>query len=50
MNGQLSRPIREKHGVKQGHIRSSDHYTVYNGPVLDTLEDVTLGAVSGLAP
>ena len=47
MNGQLSRPISEKHGVKQGHIRSSDHYTVYNGPVLDTLEDVTLGVWIG---
>jgi hypothetical protein len=27
MKGQLSRPISEKLGVKQGHIRSSDHYT-----------------------
>ena len=25
------------------HITSSDHYTVYNGPVLDTLENATLG-------
>ena len=47
MNGQLFRPIRETLGVKQGHIRSSDHYTAYNGPVLDTLEDVALGVWIG---
>ena len=47
MNGQLSRPINEILGVKQGHIRSSDHYTVYNGPVLDTLENATLGVWIG---
>ena len=45
--GQLSRPIRETLGVKQGNIKSSDHYTVYNGPVLDTLEDATLGVWIG---
>ena len=38
MNGQLSRNIKETLGVKQGHIKSSDHYTAYNGPLLDTLE------------
>ena len=38
MNGKLSRPIKETLGlgVKQGHIKSSDHYTAYNGPLLDT--------------
>ena len=43
MNGQLSLPIQETLGVKQGHIKSSDHYTAYNGPVLDNLDDVELG-------
>ena len=47
MNGQISRPITETLGVKQGNVKSSDHYTVYNGPVLDTLEDATLGVWIG---
>ena len=47
MNGQLSLPIQETLCVKQGHIKSSDHYTAYNGPVLDTLEDVQLGVWIG---
>ena len=47
MNGQLSRPIKETLGVKQGHIKSSDHYTAYNGPLLDTLERVSLGVWIG---
>jgi hypothetical protein len=47
MDGQLSRPIKETLGVKQGNIKSSDHYTAYNGPVLDTLEDVELGVWIG---
>ena len=47
MNGQLSRPIKETLGVKQGNIKSSDHYTVYNGPVLDTLDGATLGVWIG---
>jgi hypothetical protein len=47
MNGQKSRPITETLGVKQGNVKSSDHYTVYNGPVLDTLEDANLGVWIG---
>ena len=47
MNNQVSRPIVEALGVKQGNCRSSDHYTVYNGLVLDTLEDVCLGVWIG---
>ena len=47
MNGQLSRPITETLGVKQGHIKSSDHYIAYNGPVLDNLENVALGVWIG---
>ena len=30
-------------GVKQGHIKSSDHYLEYNRPLLDTLDKVGLG-------
>ena len=47
MNGQISRPVNEKFGVKQGDIKSSDHYTTYNGPILDTLDDATLGVWIG---
>ena len=47
MNGQISRPITETLGVKQGNVKSSDHYNVYNGPVLDTLEDANLGVWIG---
>ena len=47
MNGQLSRQIKEILGVKQGHIKSSDHYTAYNGPLLDTLEHACLGVWIG---
>ena len=47
MNNQLSRPIKETLGVKQGHVKSSDHYTAYNGPLLDTLENACLGVWIG---
>ena len=43
MNGQLSRSVEETLGVKQGNCKSSDHYTSYNKPVLDTIEDASLG-------
>ena len=47
MNGNLSRPIKETLGVKQGNVKSSDPYTVYNGPALDTLDEATLGVWIG---
>ena len=47
MNNQLSKPAFETLGVKQGNIKSSDHYTIYNKPVLDTIEDATLGVWIG---
>ena len=47
MNGKLSREIKERLGVKQGHINSSDHYKVYIGPCLDMLEDAQLGVWIG---
>ena len=43
----MSRPIKETLGVKQGNIKSSDHYTAYNGPLLDTLEHACLGVWIG---
>ena len=47
MNGNLSREIKETLGVKQGHINSSDHYKVYIGPCLETLEAAQLGVWIG---
>ena len=47
MNGKISRPIEETKGVKQGNSKSSDHYTVYNKPILDTLENSSLGVWIG---
>ena len=43
MNSQLSKPLIERLGVKQGHIRSSNNYKVYLNPLLDTLEECELG-------
>ena len=47
MKGQLSRPIREFKGVKQGHIKSSDHYKIYINPLLDMLDSAKLGVWVG---
>ena len=47
MSGNISRKIVETLGVKQGHINSSDHYKVYIGPCLATLEDAQLGVWIG---
>ena len=47
MNGQLSSQFQEKLGVKQGHIKSSDHYKIYINPVLETLEESCLGVWIG---
>ena len=47
MKGNISREIEEKLGVKQGHINSSDHYKVYIGPCLETLEEAQLGVWIG---
>ena len=43
MNGQLSRSFLEGTGVKQGNIKSSDHYKIYINPLLDTTESSKLG-------
>ena len=47
MKGKLSSEIKESLGVKQGHINSSDHYKIYIGPCLETLEDAQLGVWIG---
>ena len=43
MNGQLSSSFTEQAGVKQGNIKSSDHYKIYITPLLDTADVSNLG-------
>ena len=43
MNGQLSRSFEEKLGVKQGFIKSSDDYKIYDNPLLDSVDSANLG-------
>ena len=43
LNGQLSRSISEQAGVKQGNIKSSDHFKIYINSLLDTIEYSQLG-------
>ena len=43
MNHKISLPLSETLGVGQGKIRSSDHYKVYITPILNTLENASLG-------
>ena len=47
MDGKLSRNIEEQLGVKQGRNKSSNHYTVYIAPLLDTLDTSNLGVWIG---
>ena len=47
MNGELSSEFEEKLGVKQGHIKSSDHYKIYINPALETLDESNLGVWIG---
>ena len=47
MNGKLSRTFEETLGVGQGKSRASDHYKVFNQPLLDNLEDAQLGIWCG---
>ena len=46
-DGNLSRNISEKLGVKQGRNMSSDHYKLYIAPLLKTLDDASLGVQIG---
>ena len=43
MNGQLSESFSEQSGVKQGNIKSSDHYKIYITPLLDAVDAADLG-------
>ena len=43
MNGYLSRSISEDTGVKQGNIKSSEHYKIYLNPLLEMIDDSQLG-------
>ena len=47
MKGKLSRRIAEYSGVKQGNIKSSDHYKIYVNTLLDTIESANLGVWIG---
>ena len=47
MNGKLSEQITETLGVRQGQVKSSDHYKVYAGPALDTIDMADLGVWIG---
>ena len=47
MNGYLSRSIEEFTGCKQGNIKSSDHYKIYIGPLLEAIESAALGVWIG---
>ena len=43
MDGNLSRPINEELGVRQGHIKSSDNFRIFINPCLVTLDESNLG-------
>ena len=47
MNGELSSEFKETLGVKQGHIKSSDHYKIYINPALESLDQSNLGVWIG---
>ena len=47
MKGQLSRSLTESLGVRQGHIKSSDHFKIYINPLLDTIDSALLGVQLG---
>ena len=47
MKGKVSRSITESLGVKQGNIKSSDNYKIYNNPLLDTVDSANLGVWVG---
>ena len=57
LEGKLSRKTQEELGVRQGHIKSSDHYKTYVSPALASIDSSNLGywigpicvSVSGVA-
>ena len=42
-----SRSLEETLGVKEGRNKSSDHYTIYIAPLLDTLDNADIGVWLG---
>ena len=47
LQGKLSSEVKEKKGVKQGNINSSDHYKIYINRALETLDLSNLGVWIG---
>ena len=47
LHGSLSQIINETKGVKQGQIKSSDHYKIYANPLLNMIDDADLGILIG---
>ena len=47
MDGKLSAPLVEDIGVRQGHLKSSDHYLAVADPALDTFDNSALGFAVG---
>ena len=47
LNGFLSKEFTESLGVKQGHVKASDHYKIYNKTLLDNVESANLGVQIG---
>ena len=43
----MSDELDEELGVKQGHVKSSDHYKIYNKSLLDTVDSANLGVQIG---
>ena len=46
-NGFLSSELEEESGVKQGNVKSKDHFKIYNKSLLDTVEASNLGVQIG---
>lgn len=47
MNEKLSGDIKESLGCKQGTVKAADHYKIYVGPTLDTIDEANLGVWIG---
>ena len=47
MNGNLSEEFNEQRGVKQGSIKSGDHYKIYVAPIVEFIDQSQLGVQIG---
>ena len=47
LNGMLSDSLTENRGVKQGQIKSSDHFKIYINPLLNAIDNSNLGVWIG---